>query len=136
MLVILLAPRPRADASDADTALVHVLSHDGLAVAQTGRCAPALMPKADSVVAVVPVGDIAWHRPVLPKAPPSRLRQALVGVFREVVLLVPARRMGPQLLLGKGAHRVADHFLVGTEKHDVCPGLWMRRLCGAQVHRG
>ena len=34
MLVILLAPRPRADASDADTALVHVLSHDGLAVAR------------------------------------------------------------------------------------------------------
>jgi len=86
MLVILLAPRPRADASDADTALVHVLSHDGLAVAQTGRCAPALMPKADSVVAVVPVGDIAWHRPVLPKAPPSRLRQALVGVLEEQLL--------------------------------------------------
>ena len=39
-------------------------------------------------------------------------RQPLVRLLGKAVLLVPACGVGPQLGLGKCAHRVADHFLV------------------------
>ena len=42
----------------------------------------------------------------------AELGQALVHVLGEVVFLVPFRGVRPELFLGKGAHRVADHFLV------------------------
>ena len=47
----------------------------------------------------------------------TQLRQALVDAFGKVVFLVPAGCVGPQLLLGKVAHRVADHFLVLGQQH-------------------
>ena len=47
----------------------------------------------------------------------AELRQTLVHVAWEVVLLVPFRGVGPDLFLGKLAHRVADHFLVVCEQH-------------------
>ena len=45
--------------------------------------------------------------------------QALVRLFREMVFLVPACRMRPQLTLGKITHRVADHLLVLGQQHGV-----------------
>ena len=51
-----------------------------------GRCTAALLPKADSVTAVIGEADIAWHRITLPKAPASRLRAALTGVLEEALL--------------------------------------------------
>lgn len=92
-LVILLSPRERlrAAAQASPSARVagefrYVLSPDGLAVGSTGRCAPALLPRADTVVAVVADADVGWHRITLPKAPASRLRAALVGLLEEAVL--------------------------------------------------
>ena len=49
----------------------------------------------------------------------AQSRQALVCLFGEVVLLVPACGVGPQLLPGKVAHRVADHFLVLGQQHEI-----------------
>jgi general secretion pathway protein L len=67
----------------------YVTSADGRTVAAHGRCAPALLPKADTVVAVVADTDVGWHRPTLPKAPPSRLRAVLVGVLEDALLDEP-----------------------------------------------
>jgi general secretion pathway protein L len=64
----------------------YVFSRDGLLAARQGRCAPALMPKADTVVAVAAAADLAWHRVNLPKAPQARLRAALAGVLEEALL--------------------------------------------------
>jgi general secretion pathway protein L len=97
ILVILLAPRERlrsqAPASAASDAGVrasrefsYALSADGSAVSAQGRCAPALLPKADSVIAVLADCDVSWHRITLPKAPAARLRAALVGVLEEALL--------------------------------------------------
>ncbi len=94
-LVICLPSRPRlrsrsaeplvADAVSADE-FDYLLSSDGFSVQAQGRCAPSLLPKADSVVAVIGDADIAWHRITLPKAPAARLRAALTGLLEDAVL--------------------------------------------------
>lgn len=90
-LVILLPARPREGASaDAATAppaeWAWALSADGLGIERQGRSTPALMPEADSVVAVVGALDVAWHHPQLPKAPAARLRAALGGLLEDQLL--------------------------------------------------
>ncbi|MCD0418583.1 type II secretion system protein GspL [Rubrivivax sp. JA1024] len=64
----------------------YVFSPDGLAVGSSGRAAPALLPRADSVVVLLADGDVAWQRITLPKAPPARLRAALAGLLEEALL--------------------------------------------------
>src|SRR3954454_8194831 len=92
VLVILIPPRPRLAARGAaeppPRALEfdYVLSADGLGVTASGRDAPALLPRADSVVAVVADADVGWHRITMPKAPAARLRAALSGVLEESLL--------------------------------------------------
>jgi general secretion pathway protein L len=73
-------------AADAGHEYAYVLSPDGLTVQAQGRCAPALLPKADQLVAVLADADVSWHRIPLPKAPTARLREALVGVLEEALL--------------------------------------------------
>src|SRR4030095_13476834 len=96
VLVIQIAPRSRlrarADGASAREAArvtqeyVYALSPDGLVLEAQGQCAASLLPKADSVVAVLADADVSWHRVTLPKAPASRLRAVLVGVLEEAVL--------------------------------------------------
>ncbi len=63
-----------------------VFSTDGRSVAQQGTAAPALLPRAAQVVLVLAEGDVSWHRIDIPKAPPARLRAALLGVMEEALL--------------------------------------------------
>jgi general secretion pathway protein L len=67
----------------------YVLSVDGMAISRQGRCAAPMLPKADSVVAVMAATDLSWHRLPLPKAPAARLRAALAGVLEEALLIDP-----------------------------------------------
>jgi general secretion pathway protein L len=99
-LVILLNPRARigADAAAVPASgaaggaeLFYVLTENGLAPSRHGRAAPALLPQADSAVVVVPEQDVSWHRLVLPKAPPTKLRAAIAGALEERVLDEPER---------------------------------------------
>lgn len=90
MLVILLPARPRAPAASAAPpaadALGWLLSSDGLTITRQGRSGAGQLPPADSVVVVVPATELAWHRPVCPKAPANRLRAALGGLMEEQLL--------------------------------------------------
>jgi general secretion pathway protein L len=96
LLVIQIAPRQRlrsrADSPSAPESArlteeySYALTPDGLVLEAQGQCAASLLPKADSVVAVLADADVSWHRITLPKAPASRLRAALVGVLEEAVL--------------------------------------------------
>lgn len=88
VLLVLMPPRPRGPARSAEPPAdwTWVLSADGLTPGAQGRAAPAAWPRADSVVAVLADGDVAWHRVTLPKAPASRLQQALRGVLEEHLL--------------------------------------------------
>lgn len=79
-----VAPEPAAPRTGAE--LDYVLSRDGLAVSAQGRCAPSLLPRADSVALVLADNDVSWHRITLPKAPAARLRAALSGVLEEALL--------------------------------------------------
>lgn len=96
ILVLQISPRPRLRASGSARAApesarttdeyAYALSPDGLMLEAQGQCAASLLPKADTVVAVLSDTDVAWHRITLPKAPASKLRAALVGLLEETVL--------------------------------------------------
>lgn len=86
-LVILLPPRPRDGApAEVPADLAFVLSADGRTVSRQGRAEPAQLPRATSVVAVLPDDDVSWHRVTVPKAPPARLRAALGSVLEDRLL--------------------------------------------------
>ena len=95
-LVILLPERQRqhagvkggADAGDASRHrdYAYVTSADGIEYEAQGQAAAALLPTRSEVIAVVHEADVSWHRIMLPKAPASRLRMALVGVLEEALL--------------------------------------------------
>lgn len=95
-LVVQLAPRGRLRARSTGDAgreampaagdLIYVLSRDGLSVSAQGACAPALLPRADTVALVLAECDLSWHRIALPKAPAARMRAALAGVLEEALL--------------------------------------------------
>jgi general secretion pathway protein L len=102
ILIIQLPARARlasdAAASDAGAAPAassgpkeysYVLSVDGMSAARQGRCAAPMLPKADSVVAVMAPTDLSWHRIALPKAPANRLRAALASMLEEALLEDP-----------------------------------------------
>jgi len=94
ILVIQLPPRARLSARTADAAnglrlpaeLDFVLSSDGNRVGTAGRSAPALLPRADSVVLALTDADVSWHRIVVPKAPAAKQRAALAGVLEDTLL--------------------------------------------------
>ena len=96
LLVIQLPPRNRlharpsgSDATDGwrlPQEWSFVLSPDGLTVAQSGQAAPALLPRADSVVLVLAEADVGWHRVAVPRAPAGRMRSALAGLMEEALL--------------------------------------------------
>ncbi len=91
-LVVLIPPRRRFQAvsvASADASadeLNFVVTEDGTTINHTGRCAPALLPKADAVVAVLHDQDVSWQRTRVPRAPASRMRAALIGVLEERML--------------------------------------------------
>ncbi|MGC4061176.1 MAG: type II secretion system protein GspL [Aquabacterium sp.] len=100
ILIIQLPARSRlsadAAASEAGAApasgpkeFSYVLSLDGLSMARQGRCSAPMLPKADSVVAVMAVTDISWHNLVIPKAPAARLRAALASMLEDALLVDP-----------------------------------------------
>jgi general secretion pathway protein L len=96
ILVVLIPPRPRLEArrpagSEAEShwaggELDYVLTSDGFAVVSQGRSAPALLPRATTVVAALADTDVSWHRISMPRAPAARLRAALGGVLEEALL--------------------------------------------------
>lgn len=96
ILVIQLSPRRRLRASGAlagsgegthlTDEFVYALSPDGLFLESQGQCAASLLPKAETVVAVLADADVSWHRITLPKASSARMRTALVGVLEDLVL--------------------------------------------------
>lgn len=87
VLVILVPPRPRHAAAEMPVEFHWVLgSSDGATVTRTGVGSGSAMPRAQQVIALLPDGDVAWHRITLPKAPAARLRAALVGVLEENLL--------------------------------------------------
>ncbi|MEK8032176.1 type II secretion system protein GspL [Ideonella sp. DXS29W] len=91
-LIVALPVPPRLSSHGAAGAALapaeydYVYSADSGSRLQAGRGAPAQLPKAQEVVAVIPPHGVAWHRVTLPKAPAAKLRAALAGVLEDVLL--------------------------------------------------
>ncbi|MBS0447284.1 MAG: general secretion pathway protein GspL [Proteobacteria bacterium] len=91
-LVIQIPQRQRlraqraAEAPPTSDEYAYVTSPDGLSVLTHGSCAPALLPKATTTIAVLADADVSWHRITLPKAPAARMRAALEGVLEDGLL--------------------------------------------------
>ena len=78
---------PSVDGSvGGDREFSYVLSPDGMTVTRQGRVKAPLLPKADTVVAVMAESDVSWHKVNVPKAPASRLRAALASLLEEALL--------------------------------------------------
>lgn len=116
----------------------YVLTADGTKPQRQGSSAPAMFPRADSVVAVLPAADVGWHRLVCPKAPVSRLRAALSGMLEEGLLdepaqvhlaLAPQTRSGEETWVAACDHTWLSQQLSALEKEGVrvdrvVPAVW------------
>jgi len=141
ILVVLLPPRDRSAApasGDATAEYAYLLSADGLSVSRQGRTTPALLPKADTVVAWVGPTDVSWHRITMPRAPAAKLRAALVGLVEEQLLddeqavhlaLAPQSAAGSPTWVAAVHKRWLAQHLEQLEKSGafvdrVVPALW------------
>lgn len=143
VLVILLPPRPRLGAHAAEfpstsgaDGYAYVLSNDGLQVSSQGRAQPALLPRADSVLAVLADSDLSWHRITVPKAPAARLRAALGGMLEEQLLEDDDAlhlALPPDAAAGQSAWIAATHkgWLKGELEHLEQAGLRVERVLPA-----
>ena len=93
-LIVQLPAQPRLSAQAAEplsaateaAEWAYVLSADGVHATRQGHAAPADLPRAQTTVAVLAPGEVAWHRVTAPKAPAARLRAALAGLLEEALL--------------------------------------------------
>jgi general secretion pathway protein L len=91
-LLVLIPTRARGDLADAPGAAMEfpwVRSDDVGGLQAQGRAQAALLPRGDTVVAVLPAGEVGWQRLDLPRVASSRLREALSGALEDVVLEDP-----------------------------------------------
>jgi general secretion pathway protein L len=100
VLVVLMPMPPRAAPSDApgrDAGAAGgrglpwrwALSDDGREVTRQGEDPPALWPRCDTLVALVPPQALSWARLDLPKVPAGRMRAALAGALEDKLLEEP-----------------------------------------------
>ena len=145
VLVVLLPPRarlsarPGAGAAPPATAeFAWGLSDDGIELTSQGRSQPSLLPRADSVVAVLDPRDVSWHRLTLPKAPANKLRAALGSLLEEALLdepetvhlaLPPEARAGQEVWVAATDRAWLQQHLAqlegaGLAVERVVPSLW------------
>jgi general secretion pathway protein L len=152
LLVLQIPPRPKLRAREAGSAaalpaepvlgeLGYAWSEDHRQLGRHGHCAPALLPKADTVVAVVSEADLSWHELVIPKAPPARLRAALAGVLEEALLDDAGQAhlaVGPQSVPGSTGWIAATHrgWLAGHLRALEQAQVFVDRVVPAQAPGG
>jgi general secretion pathway protein L len=81
-----------------------VRSRDGLSVDAQGMDTPALLPRDNDMVLLVPAHQLSWHQVLLPRMPQNRVRQALNGVLEDALLTDPADlhlALAPDFELGR-----------------------------------
>lgn len=153
LLALLLPPRERLAARtagnpDAGAAAVNagragaalklpaawpfVFSSDGRSVAQQGSAAAALLPRAAQVVLVLAEADVSWHRVEIPKAPPARLRAALLGVMEEALL---EEDENLHFAVAEGSHGGQPGWVAVTHRPRLAAALAALEAAGLVVER-
>lgn len=142
VLVISLPPRDRLGARAAGAEAVaglrlpqewdFVFSADRTAVAQAGRAAAALLPKAEETVLLLADADVSWHRVKVPKAPSARLRAALAGTLEEALL---DDEESLHYALGPGAVPGQEGWVAVTHRPRLVAALNAIEASGPSVRR-
>ncbi len=134
--LVLIWPDPDnaagADGAIASDAVEFILSPDGVAVAQHGHAAPAQLPRASTVVALLPALAVSWHRVRVPKAPGGRLREALGGMLEEQLLQDDDQL---HLALAPGARAGEPAWLAALRKPGLQAQLDAWSSAGLQIDR-
>ncbi len=93
VLVIQIPSRARLGAHGQEPAsaiqsdgLDFAFSPEGITAESHGRAQLPLLPRADTVIAVLADADVGWHQVTLPRAPSSRMREALGGLLEDQLL--------------------------------------------------
>ncbi len=139
-LVVLLPPHQRLQAGQASPAgpasaggeFDFVLTVDGLSALQSGRAAPALLPRADQLVAVLPAADVSWHRVTCPRTSGRKLRAALSGLLEEALLDDPQRL---HIALAPGAQGGGTTWAVVTDRDALAAHIAALESAGPRVDR-
>jgi general secretion pathway protein L len=142
-LVVSLPVRPRLHPGQGSLQAVstgpaefdYVLSDDGLELGgqrRQGRAAPALMPRADELVAVLPVEDLSWHRITCPRAAAAKLGPALAGVLEDAVLDDPQRL---HFALEPGARGGEAAWVAATDRQALEAAIATLESAGQRVDR-
>lgn len=117
-----------APASPGPKEYSYVLSVDGMSATRQGRCTAPMLPRADSVVAVMAPTDLSWHRLNLPKAPAARLRAALASMLEEALLddpenmhlaVAPMAKAGQPTWIAACDHTWLTSQLMALEKAKI-----------------
>jgi general secretion pathway protein L len=66
--------------------LGYLLSPDGQQISAQGHATPALLPRADTVIACPADADLSWHSLQLPRIARNRLPEALAGMLEDALL--------------------------------------------------
>lgn len=121
VLLVVLPPRPRAgEAAPAASApgasatgrWHYLWSSSGRQVDRSGHTTLDLLPRADTVVAMLPADDVSWQRLTLPRAPANRLRAALAGALEDLLLEEPEAlhlALAPQAVPGSETWVAVTH---------------------------
>lgn len=140
-LVVLLPPRHRLQAGQAGptgsaaagvSEYEYVVTMDGLGVHSSGRAAPALLPRSEQVVALLPAADLSWHRITCPRAGGRKMRAALAGLLEEA-LLDDADRL--HFALSPGAQGGSAAWAVATDRVALAMHLAALEGAGLRVDR-
>ncbi len=67
----------------------YLYSANGVEVTESGECVLCDLPSAEKTVGILMPEDVAWHRVLLPNAPPTRLKAVLFGLLEEHLLGEP-----------------------------------------------
>ena len=89
-LIVRLHPGSAADAGGKSSALDYTLLNAGGQATDNGHAQPALLPRAQRVLAVLPAEQVTLLALNLPAMPPQRLQAALTGALEERLLHDPA----------------------------------------------
>ena len=99
------------------TELGYVLSGDGRSIAAHGSAVLSLLPRADTLILLVPAQALSWHALKLPPVSAARLRAALEGALEDRLLDEPQ-----QLALAIGPERASE----GRACVAACDKHWLR----------
>jgi general secretion pathway protein L len=148
LLVLQLPPRERLGArgSGVDATAVgqsggasalpaewfYVLSADGRTPTVAGHAGAAFLPKADQVVLLLAEADVSWHRVEVPRAPASRLHEALAGVMEDALL---DEGQAPHFALAAGAKQGQSGWVAVTDGPRLAAALQALENSGLSVER-